>query len=386
MHVIIFGPDGYNTLGVMRSLGNKKINIFLLLVSNKRINYTLYSRYLQEYKIVKDDQEGINYLLSNSSHSKITIIPTSDMAESALDIHYSLLKDKYIFPNAGENGIINKIMDKKIMSDYASEAGLNVPITIKFKKGDSIPANIIYPNLVKPEKSITGSKKDMAICYDKEDVQNTINNSKNTEDFLIQQYIKKDFDILLIGASLYNGDVIIPAVFKKERWYLPGDDGSMGLITTNVDKYISITEVEQFVHNLKYYGPFSIEFGVMDDIPYFYEINLRNDGTSHYFNKANINIPYLWLLDSYGIDIEEYSRFENNNYYFSDEFGDYLNIITNRLPIKEWYADLKKASVYKYFYKDDIKPFLLIMPKMILLSMYKILKLNYSKLKSKRKK
>ena len=159
-----------------------------------------------------------------------------------------------------------------------------------------------------------------------------------------------------------------------------GDDASMGVITTDVEQFIDIDNIIEFVNSLEYYGPFSIEFGVMDGIPYFYEINMRNDGTSHYFNKANINIPYLWVLDSYGIDIEDYCDFNDEDYYFIDELGDYLNIATNNTSIKQWYKDLRSAEVYKYFNRNDLKPFFLVLPKMFLLSVYKMIKLIFKDL------
>lgn len=381
MHVIIFGDDGYNTLGVIRSLGKENVEFFLLLVSKKKLNYTLYSRYTTAFEIVRNEQEGIDFLLSNKTFENSTIIPTSDSSVALLDSNYSLLKVKYIFPNAGEDNVINKLMDKSVMNSYASKAGLNIPATFNYSKGDMFPPNINYPIIIKPSKSILGSKKDISICNNKKELIDSINKSHNTQDFLIQQYIDKDFEILLIGASLkINNKVIVPGVFKKLRWYLEGDDASMGVITTDVEQFIDIDNIIEFVNSLEYYGPFSIEFGVMDGIPYFYEINMRNDGTSHYFNKANINIPYLWVLDSYSFDIVDYCDFNDEDYYFIDELGDYLNIATNNTSIKQWYKDLRSAEVYKYFNRNDLKPFFLVLPKMFLLSVYKVIKLIFKDL------
>jgi len=96
MHVIIFGDDGYNTLGVIRSLGKENVEFFLLLVSKKKLNYTLYSRYTTAFEIVRNEQEGIDFLLSNKTFENSTIIPTSDSSVALLDSNYSLLKVKYL--------------------------------------------------------------------------------------------------------------------------------------------------------------------------------------------------------------------------------------------------------------------------------------------------
>ena len=383
MDVIIFGSDGYNSLGALRSLGNKEdINVFLLLVSQKRINYILFSKFLGEYKVVDSEQEGIDYLLKNKRKAKTVILPTTDLAEALLDMNFDKLEKNYIFPNAKSQGRVNVLMDKEVMGNFALNAGLNVPKTIRCNRNDIPYSDIVYPCIIKPSKSVSGSKKDMAICYDKEALEIAMLNSSKTEEFLIQQYIDKEYDILLIGARLLNKDeVLIPGIFKKERWYLPGEDGSMGILSTNIKKYISLDNIKKFVRDIGYYGPFSIEFGILDKVPYFYEINLRNDGTSYYFDKLGINIPYIWSLDLYEEEITHLYNFSEKDYYFIDEFGDYLNIITSNLTAKKWFFDLRKASVFKYFSKGDIKPFLLIVPRMLLLSLYKVINLAWSKVK-----
>ena len=97
---------------------------------------------------MRNEQEGIDFLLSNKTFENSTIIPTSDSSVALLDSNYSLLKVKYIFPNAGEDNVINKLMDKSVMNSYASKAGLNIPATFNYSKGDMFPPNINYPIII----------------------------------------------------------------------------------------------------------------------------------------------------------------------------------------------------------------------------------------------
>ena len=373
--IILFGDNGYNTLGALRSLRMHNIDVFLLLVSRKRINYVLTSKFIQKYRVVKNEQEGINFLLNNFSEEKTVILPTSDRSVSLLDKNYNKLQCHYIFPNVGRQDCLNEWMDKEKMITYAFQAGLNVPFTFRYKRGNLISENVIYPCFVKPTDSVSGSKKDIKKCNNNLELEQILNDTKPLQEYLIQQYIDKEFDLLLIGTRLMSNDkIIIPAVFVKERWYGMGDDGSMGKLTTDVEQYISLKEVVSFVQSTNYYGPFSVEFGVVNNKAYFYEINFRNDGTSHYFAGLNVNVPLIWILDAYGFDYSPHTDFKKEDYYFIDEFGDYLNIVTNHLSIRQWYKDFKRASVYKYYNKDDIKPFFFSMPYMVLLSLYKVLK------------
>ena len=147
------------------------------------------------------------------------------------------------------------------MITYAFQAGINVPFTFRYKKGNLIPEDVIYPCFIKPANSVLGSKKDIKKCNNNLELEQILNDYKLDQEYLVQQYIDKEFDLLLIGARLISNDkIIIPGVFIKERWYGMGDDGSMGKLTTDVEKYISLKEVKSFVQNTNYYGPFSVEF------------------------------------------------------------------------------------------------------------------------------
>lgn len=376
-NIIVFGKNSYNTLGVVRSLGEKNIPFFLLLLSSKEINYLRASRYVKKYKKVKTIAEGLEYITSNEltiNSKKTIIIPTNDNIASELDRNYDLLHHKYIFPNVGEQGGINRFMDKYLMTENAIKSGLNAPVTIEYILGDIIPDNIPFPCIVKPLKSIEGNKKEIRICKTILQLQDYFESPLLTTRFLIQEYINKEYDLLLIGCRFFNKGTLFPALFKKQRWFSTGEDGSFGMITTNVSQYLDEKAIRLFLDSMNYCGPFSIEFGVQNNTPYFFEINLRNDGTSHYFNKANINIPYMWVMGC-SDNKYDYDVINAMEYYFIDEFGDILNVFTKKISFFEWMFDLKRSSVFKYYDKKDLKPFFLILPKMILRIIYRVTKL-----------
>jgi len=137
--IILFGDNGYNTLGALRSLRMHNIDVFLLLVSKKRINYILSSKFIQQYQIVKNEQEGINFLLKNLPEVKTVILPTSDRSVSLLDKNYNKLQYHYIFPNVGQQDCLNEWMDKEKMITNAFQSGINVPFTFRYKKFKELP-------------------------------------------------------------------------------------------------------------------------------------------------------------------------------------------------------------------------------------------------------
>ena len=375
---IVFGNSNYNTLGVVRGLRNRPVECFLLLVSISRFNAVTLSKGVKEYKRVKNEDYGISFLMDRKNIWKGAVIfPTSDLAEQALDAHFNELKGFYYFPHAGRQNAVGAFLDKQLQVKLASASGLHVPISFRHKRGEVLSNDIVFPCIVKPQNSTTGKKGIMHICHNSAEVQQAEEAMRHADDFLLQQYIDKEYELLLIGCRLPNGQVWLPGIFQKKRWYLRGGDASYGLITTQVDELFSQQmEVGAFLDKLGYYGPFSIEFGVEDNTPYFYEINLRNDGTSHYFYKAGICIPYIFYLANTNVLKEADLVVPKVHYTFIDEFGDIVNVRETRLSFRQWWHDLRYASAYKIFQAGDMKPFLAMMPRRVIALLYRSFKSN----------
>lgn len=377
--VVVFGKDSYNTLGLIRSLGQNDVPVFLLLQKSSVPEYCIHSKYVNDYKKVNNIEDGIDYLKKEypaDSSSKTIIIPTSDLIASELDKNYAELSIKYIFPNA--EGKLSRIMDKGLMTTLAKESGIYVPQTIEYTCGDSLPSIIVYPCMVKPAKSIAGSKEEMRVCNNREELYEAVSYQEKGHQLLLQQYIRKEYDLLLLGSRCPNGKVFLAGVFKKLRWFSMGNDGSYGLITTNFEQWFDRRSIEEFLKKLNYMGPFSIECGVEKGIPYFYEINLRNDGTSHYFDKTGFCNAYAWVMECSGREVENKG---NGEYWFIDEFGDFMNVVAHNITCKQWKLDKKRALAFKYKNPDDKKPMFIIRPYMIAFVAKNALKLKRNKQK-----
>ena len=350
------------------------MNIYLL-VSVSRFNALILSKGVNEYIRVKNEDCGISFLIDNKDAWKgAVILPTSDMAEKSLDAHFNELIEYYVFPNACQQGVVGTFMNKQLQVVLASESGLHVPISFRHRRDEKLPNDIIYPCVVKPQNSTTGQKGTLHICYNDTEILHA-EETLHANDFLVQQYIDKEYELLLIGCRFPDGRIWLPGVFRKERWFNRGDDATYGLITTKVENLFSRqAEVCTFLERLDYYGPFSIEFGVKSGISYFYEINLRNDGTSHYFYKAGIYIPYIYYLANMNMLKDADLVVPEVCYIFMDEFGDIMNMLKARISFRCWWYDLRHASVYKYFKAGDILPFLAITPRRIIATIYRFLK------------
>jgi carbamoylphosphate synthase large subunit len=288
-----------------------------------------------------------------------------------LDCAYADLIHHFRFPNAGAQGRVSELMDKHYQMDLAKKFGLRVLESEYTNAVDFSLERVKYPCLIKPLNSTTGSKGDMHVCSRLEELKSALSTATETQDFIVQQYIRNEGDILCLGMSFANGDVWLPAVVFKPGVSAVGEY-THAVVSTDVRKYLPEYEaVQRFVKATKYVGPFSVEFGLEQGKNYFFEINLRNDGTSHYPLKAHVNLIQSYIEETHvrTLPIVEYNMV--------DEVGDLRRVLLHELSLYQWWKNFCAAGSYR-FYSD--KDWTLILP---LMSMF--LKRSFSKLTNSRR-
>ena len=354
---IIFGSGNYNSLGVLHSMIGSNARIFILCVGCskhlKQGNIIGYSRFAKDLKEVSSVEKGVDWLIKNSNlFSKQAIIyPTGDCEVKELDRNVDKLKNHYIFPTCINYSDISRLMDKNIQITQAEKYGLKI-LKTQFSNSPKFSfKDVIYPCMVKPLNSTLGSKGDMRICHNETELNDALVSSKLTKNFLVQQYIKNEADLLFLGISLPNGNVLLPALVRKPG-VSPTGEYSHAIITTDIDKYLPDKEsVISFVKSLNYTGPFSIEFGLENGKIYFFEINLRNDGTAHYPLGLGVNIPLIYYNS---IHNRKYpSSWKIGEYEMIDESRDLRRVFSKEISLVEWCRSLINAGSYKFYNKYD---------------------------------
>jgi len=356
---IIFGAGNYNSLGVLHAMAEAGRECFLLIIGDskdkKQGNIIGYSRFAKHIYHVSSADEGVEWLLTSQNNfpKRTVIYPTGDIEEKALDQNLNRLSARYIFPNAGIQGRVSELMDKQLQTALAEQSGIRILKSRFSNAPDFTYSKVEYPCMVKPLNSTSGSKGDMRVCETEQELDDALTHGRNTKDFIVQQYIRNEADLLFLGLALPNGDVIIPALVKKPG-VSPTGEYTHAIITTDVDTHLpERKQVENFVKNIGYCGPFSIEFGLEKDKNYFFEINLRNDGTSHYPLNAGVNIPMIWYQAVRNQPFK--SEFPSVEYEMIDEVADLRRVIGHELSLSSWLKSFLKAGTYRYYRKSDKK-------------------------------
>ncbi len=365
---ILFGEGNYNTLGVLHCMAKREIEVFLLLIgSGKQClqgNIIEYSRFARYGQIVKDEQEGLEWILANKKHfpQGTVIYPTSDTAESLLDIHYDNLINHYNFPNCGFQGGVTLLMKKDEQISKANSFNIRVLKSLYTNNTNFDCNSVVYPCMVKPLKSITGSKGDMKVCNSRKELDEALSSAKNTSEFIVQQYIKNEADLLFLGIALPNGDIWIPSLVKKPG-VSPTGEYTHAVVTTAVAEHLPELEyVKKFVASLKYVGPFSIEFGLEKGKNYFFEINLRNDGTSHYPLALGVNIPYIYYRACKSELTDDDMIYTQDEYPMIDEVLDIRRVLSREISFSNWWQLFRTAKAYRYYVPTDKKIAMALVP------------------------
>lgn len=357
--VILWGSDGYNPLGLLRQLKDVGRVVFLLTGESKLC--AVKSIYCRELHKVNNLEEGLSWLISNfaEENNKPFIITTGDIEAEFVDQNRGQLEPYFYLTGTKEPGLLTKVLDKNYMSVLAKQCGFLIPNSTECK-WDSDISHVKFPCLLKPNKNNRYHRKDFKTkrCDNREQLQAVLNSVDKQSVFVLQDYISKQYDALVYGCRTFSGKVIIPGVLLKDRWDR-GDsgDGSHGYLTNDIPNSIKCESINKFLTEIDYYGLFSVEFGLLGEKAFFYEFNLRNDGTSHYFFQAGCNIPLIWIFSALGYDYAQLPQKLNGKHEYIAIVDDFVNVLSKKTTFSHWRNDVKKATVYRFYDNNDNAPF-----------------------------
>lgn len=357
--VVIWGKDGYNPLGLLRQLHDVAKVTFLLYGGSKLC--AVKSRYCTSLYQTKSLKEGLDWLLKNFKEEKQKpfIIPTGDLVAEYIDQNRDKLLPYFYLTGTTEQGLLTKVMDKNYMNQLAVKCGFLIPQSIPCQ-WDTDVSHVKYPCIIKPNKNRIDHGKEFKtkICDSEGELKRILGSVSKKSRFVLQEYIPKNCDALVYGYRGREGEVVIPGVLMKDRWDDEnGGDGTHGYLTPNIPESINLKSIDRFLSEIDYRGLFSVEYGILKDKAYFYEFNLRNDGTSHYFYQAGVNIPVLWILETIGRDYADLPTELDGFHDFIATSEDLFNVKIRRITRKQWREDKKKATVFRYYDKNDKKPY-----------------------------
>lgn len=182
----------------MREYGEAGADVFFLIRGPRA--YASQSKYCINFKQVKSDEEGKRFLLDNFSNEerKPIIVTSGDGLAVYINQEKEELEKFFIIPGTEEKGLQEKYTDKNAMTRLAVELGILCPRS-HFCQWNTDITNIVYPCLIKPAHQKPGHYNEFKfiICKSKSELKRTLKAVRHDSEFILQDCIQKEKDILV---------------------------------------------------------------------------------------------------------------------------------------------------------------------------------------------
>lgn len=204
--VIVWSIDDFNTLGLMRELGSAALDLLFLVKGSAGM--AVKSKYCRNYVETATIEDGRSYLFEHFSgeEKKPILIIASDDIITYVDRHKDDFEKHFIVPGTTVKGNVEKYIDKNTMTALAEELGILCPKSRAVKKGDDL-RGIEFPCLIKPSHQKPGHYNEFKfkICKNEQALKRTMRYVRPDSEFILQQYIPKELDLLVYGARMWDG-------------------------------------------------------------------------------------------------------------------------------------------------------------------------------------
>ena len=354
--IIVIGGSHHNTLGVVRSLGQRGYQVDLITIGNSEERYVSSSKYVTTHKALENVALLPDYLRLRSNTiagHKDVVISCSDVVTEYLNKYRDDLSLKYILPGNPVQGEMERLMDKTTMIEMAARRGLNAPTVWELPDEAE---NVTFPLITKCHVSSHGGKADVKVIRDEESFRHFL--SCNNDHLFAQQFVIKKEEVQFIGCSLNGGEtVVIPGMSRILRSQPNTNTGFLEYVPIDPFYEETVERSKRYIKDCNYSGLFSIEFlRSQDDNVYFLEINFRNDGNAWCVTSSGVNLPVIWYKACMGMDYREEVK-TVNPIIMMPEFQDFKLVIQRKVGLIGWLKDVRRTNVFVDYDKQDKRPF-----------------------------
>lgn len=370
--VLLIG-NHIQALGIIRSLGRKGIDVYLL--NNRSLCIGRFSSYLKGFiKVpsIRDEDIFIKYLIkiSNKKHLKDGIlIPTNDAAVYFLS-KYKQELEKYYTVTTPLFDIVEKAYNKKLTYQLAESIGIIIPKTYYPEDiNDLNQMELKYPVIIKPAIMHSFYEKVKVKVFKVNNKKELIEKYKIASDIidpseiLIQEIIPGGPENLYSFCSFYKKNEIIGMFMGKRSRQKPMDFGKASTFVTSVFVPELIEPSEKFLHAINYYGLSEIEFKMdpRDGIFKMLEMNPRTWLWHSLATRCGVDFPYLLYSDLNSKPINHVLKYKKNINFihmYTDISVVLPRLMNGKMNLKDYLLSLKGEKEFAVFSFDDPLPFI----------------------------
>lgn len=358
---IILGNDHTNSIGLIHSLGRCGVYT-IVVVWGRKTGMVPASKYVSEFYGAATPQACLDLIVEKYANSNDTfvIFPGCDGAAVVLEEYRDRLSTNFLFQHIDSQYSLKELDNKNLQVEIAGKSGFRTPKSWDLESLNDIPADIVFPCIIKSLIAMEGSKSDLLVCENHEQLKANLNMVlSRTPHVQVQQYIEKDFDFDVMGCRFSDGEIYIPVCLKKLGIYPP----KVGLATVSETMPVPDEIIEaatKYIKEVDYYGIFDFEYmhSTIDGQNYFIECNLRNSGSNAFAHRAGYNLPLYHFKDmTKTLDKADINRNPIATKHYIREKHLFLAFRSRHISLKEFIREWKRSDGNLTYYKDDKKPF-----------------------------
>jgi D-aspartate ligase len=372
--VVLLGANFYTALGAIRTLGRRGIDVYALDYHFPTA-YALSSRYVTRRilcpDINRDESALAAFLVSLGEEfsERPVLMATADNYALLISRYSEVLSRYYRFPDMPK-GLLEKIIDKKGLSELAREHGLRAPQTfIADQNSDPqvIAGSVNYPCIIKPalsHKFVRVFRQKCLLAEGKEKLLPALETARLSGLEVMVQEIIPGFDDRMYVFDFYvntRGRITHTFTAQKLRQF-PINFGSSTLTHQLFDRELRDLGLD-YISRLGYRGYGEIEFKKHPETGLFYliEINARLSTLNVLFDKCGVEFTYAMYRDLISNPIPDYHLEEDLPWAFWHAYEDAIStaayLKTGQLTVGEVIKPLlSHRKAHAIWASDDIRP------------------------------
>ena len=372
---VVLGAEHYNALAVIRALGLQGVPV--IAAGNRAGVGGQLSRFAGErltYPDFNEDEDGALQAIvelcrqCRGRGQEPLLFPTGDRHVEFLMTHRETLQPLARL-HLPEDPILDAVMDKGAQYRLADKLGIPFPRSWTNEELEGLKRSlerrdVDFPLIFKARTVLPeyhqNEKFRRVPLRDLEMLTVLVDEAKNLElEFVVQEIIPgADDQLFTLGAMMTAGGRL-SGIFtgRKLRQMPPGFGVCRAGENCEIDEIVE--HGERLLKAFGFFGISQVEFkyDARDDQFKLMEINPRSWSWIGLSTRVGVNLPYLYFLDAFGIDVTDAERSGNERVLWISVWDDLFHSLKHRdqFPLKnlfDGYSGFQEA----YFEWGDPKP------------------------------
>jgi len=363
----------FQGLGLLRSLGRKKIPIYLLDQGQCIGRFSKYvTKFLKCPDVNKDESRFLEFLISLASDENIKdwiIYPNDDEMVSFLARYKERLEEYYRVSTPCWDSV-KYAYDKALTYDIAEKCGVDIPKTFYPESTKELEqTEIEFPVIIKPsikEPFYSRTSKKAILVEDRslliEEYTKAVKALAPSQTLMVQEFIPGGTkNLFSVGCLCRDGRLLAKVMACRLRQH-PMDFGHATTYARTVDIPEMAEMAGTILSAMDFHGLAEIEFmhDSRDGKYKLIEINARPWGWHTIAIAAGVDLPYLSYLDMLGEEVRQNGFTEGIKWMHlvTDIPTAAIELLKGRMKLAEYFNSLKGKKEFAVWSCEDPMPFI----------------------------